>query len=64
MENWFEISQLFANLAGGRLIPGFPLDSYLDLSFSYAIFKQCGFVICVKSYPRFNIRLNQVSEFF
>jgi hypothetical protein len=36
MENWFEISQLFANLAGGRLIPGFPLDSYLDLSFSYA----------------------------
>ncbi len=25
----------FANLAGGRLIPGFSLDSYLDLSFSY-----------------------------
>jgi hypothetical protein len=51
MVNWFDKSQIFANLAGGRLIPGFPLDSYLDLSFSYAGDKPLTVTILIGSFP-------------
>jgi hypothetical protein len=41
MVNWFDNSQLFFYLVGGRYLnvfPGFSLDSYFDLSFPYVRF--------------------------